>query len=98
MSIRAIASLTALALCGLFVPPANSQSLYYPGEQWRTFRGVTGGFLSDSPKEMTQMEVDAIRHGTIYVEMSKHAVECLLGFPEKENDWGRGAEVSHSLR
>lgn len=82
--------------------PNGSQALSFVDrsliEQLRGIDGstfiqsVTGGFLSEIPKKMTQKEIDAIRHGTIFKGMSKDAVEYLLGFPEKANDWGRGGK------
>ncbi len=53
---------------------------------------VTGTLLPEIPKRLTQKELDAIRHGSIFKGMSKDAVDYLLGFPDKENDWGRGGK------
>lgn len=53
---------------------------------------VTGTLLSQIPAGLTQKEVDAIKHGTIFKGMSKNAVDDLLGFPDKENDLGRGGK------
>jgi hypothetical protein len=53
---------------------------------------VTGTLLTEIPKVLTQKEIDAIKHGTIFKGMSKDAIDCLLGFPDKENDWGRGGK------
>jgi hypothetical protein len=53
---------------------------------------VTGLLLLQIPKGLTQKEIDAIKHGTIFKGMSKDAVDYLLGFPDKENDWGRGGK------
>jgi hypothetical protein len=53
---------------------------------------VTGTLLLQIPKGLTQKEVGAIKHGTIFKGMSKDAVDYLLGFPDKENDWGRGGK------
>ena len=53
---------------------------------------VTGTLLLQIPKGLTQKEVDAIKHGTIFKGMSTDAVDYLLGFPDKENDWGRGGK------
>jgi hypothetical protein len=53
---------------------------------------VTGTLLTEIPKGLTQKEIDAIKHGTIFKGMSKDAVDYLLGFPDEENDWGRGGK------
>jgi hypothetical protein len=53
---------------------------------------VTGLLLLQIPKGLTQKEIDAIKRGTIFKGMSKDAVDYLLGFPDKENDWGRGGK------
>jgi hypothetical protein len=53
---------------------------------------VTGTLLLQIPKGFTQKELDAIKQHTIFKSMSKAAVEDLLGFPDKENDWGRGGK------
>jgi len=79
MSIRAIASLTALALCALFVPPANSQSVYYPGEQWRTAtpesQGIDSTALASAIDQIRQKQLGVhsllvIRHGYVVSDTS----------------------------
>ena len=42
------------------------------------------------PKKLTQREISAIRNGTIYKGMTEDALDYMLGFNDKENDWGRG--------
>ena len=53
---------------------------------------VTGTLSLQIPKGLTQKEIDAIKHRTIFKGMSKDAVDYVLGFPDKENDWGRGGK------
>ena len=53
---------------------------------------VTGTLLLQIPKGLTQKEIDAIKQRTIFKGMSKSAVDDLLGFPDKENDWGSGGK------
>lgn len=40
-----------------------------------------------SPRKMK-----GVRKGAIFVGMSKFALEIAIGFPEHENDWGRGGK------
>ncbi len=81
MLIRAIAglSLTALALCDLFVPPANAQSVYYPGEQWRTAtpesQGIDSTALASAIDQIRQKQLGVhsllvIRHGYVVSDTS----------------------------
>ena len=44
------------------------------------------------PTDLTPREIEAIRKGSIFNGMSKRAVYYTIGFPEKENDWGRGGK------
>lgn len=41
---------------------------------------------------LTPREIEAIRKGNIFKGMSKQAVHYTVGFPEKENDWGRNGK------
>jgi hypothetical protein len=43
-------------------------------------------------KELTQREIAAIKEGKIVVGMSTFALYCILGLPDKENNWGRGGK------
>jgi len=44
------------------------------------------------PTNLTPREIEAVRKGTIFKGMSKSAVHYTIGFPEKENDWGRSGK------
>jgi hypothetical protein len=56
------------------------------------FDSVIGALVSEIPKKLTPQEVDAIKHRTIYKGMTKDAIDYLLGFSEKTNNWGRGGK------
>lgn len=43
-------------------------------------------------KGITEKEVQAIKKGTIFRGMSENALHFSIGFPSKENDWGRGGK------
>jgi hypothetical protein len=44
------------------------------------------------PTDMTPREIEAVRKGSIFNGMSKDAMYRAIGFPEKENNWGRGGK------
>ncbi len=73
-----------------------TDQIYYldahEGDNRPLIERVTAALLLQIPKGLTQKEVDAIKHGTIFKGMSKDGVDYLLGFPDKENDWGRGGK------
>jgi hypothetical protein len=74
---------------------AFSPQSYYveEGDSDRPFlEGVMGGLQMEIPKDLTQREIDAIKKGTIYKGMTKAALDFVLGFKDKENDWGRGGK------
>jgi hypothetical protein len=67
---------------------------YYMGEDSdRPFiRRVIGTLVTEIPDTLTQKEIDAIKTGTIYKGMTKDALTYMLGFKDKENDWGSGGK------
>jgi hypothetical protein len=73
-----------------------TNQIYYldthEGDNGPLIERVTGLLRLQIPKELTQKELDAIKHRTIFKGMSKDAVDYLLGFPDKENDWGSGGK------
>lgn len=52
----------------------------------------SSAFLHVSVTDLTAREIEAVKKGSIFVGMSKKAVYWTVGFPEKENDWGRGGK------
>jgi hypothetical protein len=61
------------------------------GDSDRPFRErVIGTLKMEMPKKLTQREIYAIKKGTIYKGMTEDALDYMLGFNDKENDWGRG--------
>ena len=64
---------------------------YREGDSDRPFRErVIGTLKMEIPKKLTQREIYAIKKGTIYKGMTEDALDYMLGFNDKENDWGRG--------
>ena len=55
-------------------------------------RRVIGTLVTEIPDTLTQKEIDAIKTGTIYKGMTKDALTYMLGFKDKENDWGSGGK------
>jgi hypothetical protein len=51
---------------------------------------VAGQLLISIPPGLSEKELSAIQKGTIFRGMSHLAVEFSLGFPDHENDWGKG--------
>jgi len=49
--------------------------------------GSYGNFFTGIPK-FTPREMAAIRKESIFRGMSRRALECAIGYPESENDWG----------
>ncbi len=75
----------ALAVSDMTVPPHKDDA----GHSGPLDR-VAGFFLTGIPKDFTPKEIQAIQKAEIFRGMDREAVECTLGFPKKENDWGRG--------
>jgi hypothetical protein len=51
--------------------------------------GSCGVFFIAMP-QLTPREIAAVKKETIFRGMSRRALECAIGFPESENDWGSG--------
>lgn len=56
------------------------------------FERVAGTLKTGIPKSLAQRDIDSIKRHTIYRGMKVSAVYLALGFPDKENDWGRGGK------
>jgi hypothetical protein len=67
----------------LFLPPLN-------GREQTLLQRVIGLFFADIPHRLTKRETSAIKSGSIYRGMSLYALECLMGFPDKETNVGDG--------
>jgi hypothetical protein len=48
--------------------------------------------LYTSISGLTEREIVAVRQGNIFAGMSLRALQRAIGFPEKENDWGKGGK------
>ena len=57
-----------------------------------TLADSSPSYLHAAVTGLTDREIEAVKKGTIFVGMSKKAVYYAVGFPEKENDWGRGGK------
>jgi hypothetical protein len=68
------------------------QIYYVGGDSERPFLERVIGTLQMEMPKLTPREIDAIRKGTIYKGMTKAALDLMLGFTDKENDWGRGGK------
>jgi len=53
---------------------------------------ISGTLLVSVPTDLTSSEIAAIKGTEVIRGMSRTAVEYSLGFPDKENDWGRGGK------
>jgi hypothetical protein len=51
-----------------------------------------GGLLSELPTGLSAEELKAVKQRSLIRGMSKTALHLALGFPEKENDWGKGGK------
>ena len=58
----------------------------------RVVQSYPASLHASIPTNLTSREIEAIRKGSIFKGMSKQAVYYTIGFPEKENDWGRGGK------
>lgn len=56
------------------------------------FQKVSGNLLTAIPSDLTPKDVDAIRKGTVSKGMKRQTLYYAVGFPDKENDWGRGGK------
>jgi len=69
------------------------QLYYVEADTERPFpERVIGTLLMEIPKKLTQKEIDAIKKGTIFKGMTKDSLDYMIGFTDKENDWGRGGK------
>jgi hypothetical protein len=53
---------------------------------------VSGSLLTSTPGDFSARETDAVQKGEIFRGMSSSALDCALGFPKQENDWGKGGK------
>lgn len=53
---------------------------------------VAGTLLTAIPPKLIPKEIEAIKGMKVFRGMSKNALDCAIGFREKENDWGRGGK------
>jgi hypothetical protein len=55
---------------------------------------VAGGstLLMEIPNTLTAKDIEAIKRGSVFRGMMKDPLYYALGFPNKENDWGRGGK------
>jgi hypothetical protein len=53
---------------------------------------ISGSMLTALPSNFSLQETNAVQKGEIFRGMSSAALECALGFPKQENDWGRGGK------
>lgn len=58
----------------------------------RVVQSFPASLHASMPSDLTPREIEAIRKGSIFRGMSKDAVYYTIGFPEKDNDWGRGGK------
>jgi hypothetical protein len=64
-----------------------------PGAPPRTFfEKVAGSLLVEIPSGISEKEIDAVRHKAMFPGMSRNILVDILGFPDKENDWGAGGK------
>lgn len=60
------------------------------GEATALLQKISGFLKIEIPKDLSPKEIEAIKKHTIFRGMTKDALYYSFGFPEKENDWGRG--------
>jgi hypothetical protein len=53
---------------------------------------IAGHLLLGVPKTLTAQEIVSIKNHSIFRGMSDDALYYSLGYPESENDWGRGGK------
>jgi hypothetical protein len=56
------------------------------------FEKIAGFLLTQIPSGLSQQDIEAVKHHSIYRGMKKDAVHYLFGFPDRTNDWGTGGE------
>ena len=56
------------------------------------FERVSGSLLVKMPSGLTQKDIDAIRQGSVSKGMRRDTLYYALGYPDKENNWGRGGK------
>jgi len=78
-------ALSLTSMPQLMLPPLD--------ERQPTFlKQVIGLLLTDVPHQVTKKELAAIKSGAIFRGMSGHALEYLMGYPDKESNWGEGGK------
>jgi hypothetical protein len=59
----------------------------------RTFsRRVSGNLLVEIPSDLSQKDIDDIKVGSVSKGMRRRTLYYVVGFPDKENNWGRGGK------
>ncbi len=53
---------------------------------------ISSGLLSSLPMGISAEELDAVKKRIVMRGMSTTALRLALGFPKKENDWGKGGK------
>lgn len=79
--------------------PNGNPALAYTDGDWLRERDaggdlptrMCGRLLAEMPK-LTNREIEAVKHGTIFKGMTEDALYDVLGFPKTKNDWGDGGE------
>jgi len=53
---------------------------------------VSGSLLMAIPSDLNPKEIDDIKKGSVSKGMKRQTLYYVVGFPDKENDWGRGGK------
>ncbi len=78
---------SALAYTPLLVlHNGNTDKLSSPLEK------IAGFFFTSIPQSYSAKEVESVQKRELFRGMTKDALDCALGLPEKENDWGKGGK------
>jgi hypothetical protein len=78
-------ALSLTSMPQLMLPPLD-------GREPTFLKRVIGLLLTDVPHQVTKKELAAIKSGAIFRGMSGHALEYLMGYPDKESNWGEGGK------